>query len=229
LIKILATLSPHLQNNLLYVLGVFFYVFRVLSKTEGFVVPNIDFLASIPEGQAIQYVSKKRDIPCHVLFLAAAGKASSNKLPADERLLMLNFAKAACDTQNPDILWQIAHVESMFKIRIVNIEGKQVLTGNDAKKFLLKGLPKNKNVDIGPLQINWKANGSKWEYEPINYLNGEFSVDFLSNKILKTYVKTCGDKWINCYHSYNKDRGLGYRNKIELSGRKLRNILVTYL
>ncbi len=229
MIKILATLSPHLQNNLLYVLGVFFYVFRVLSKTEGFVVPNIDFLASIPEGQAIQYVSKKRDIPCHVLFLAAAGKASSNKLPADERLLMLNFAKAACDTQNPDILWQIAHVESMFKIRIVNIEGKQVLTGNDAKKFLLKGLPKNKNVDIGPLQINWKANGSKWEYEPINYLNGEFSVDFLSNKILKTYVKTCGDKWINCYHSYNKDRGLGYRNKIELSGRKLRNILVTYL
>ncbi len=214
---------------MLYVLGVFFYVLRVLSNTEGFVVPNIDFLASIPEGQAIQYVSKKRDIPCHVLFLAAAGKASSNKLPADERLLMMNFAKAACDTQNPDILWQITHVESMFKIRIVNIEGKQVLTGNDAKKFLLKGLPKNKNVDIGPLQINWKANGSKWEYEPIKYLNGEFSVDFLSNKILKTYVKTCGDKWINCYHSYNKDRGLGYRNKIELSGRKLRNILVTYL
>jgi hypothetical protein len=81
-------------------------------------------------------------------------------------------------------------------------------------------------IDYGTSERDQEAEGG---INSSNYLNGEFSVDFLSNKILKTYVKTCGDKWINCYHSYNKDRGLGYRNKIELSGRKLRNILVTYL
>ncbi len=192
-------------------------------------VPYIDYLASVPQGQALQYVAKERNIPCHVLFLAAAGKATSNKLPADERILMMDFAKAACQTQNPDILWQIAHVESRFKIRVINIEGKTVLTGVEAQNYLKKGLPKNKNVDIGPLQINWRANGSKWGYEPIKYLSGTFSVNFLSNKILKTYVRSCGLKWINCYHSYDNDRGWGYRVKIDFSGVKLRKILSDYL
>ena len=193
------------------------------------VVPTTDFLASVPEGQALQYVSKERNIPCHVLFLAAAGKATSNKLPADERILIMNFAKAACQTKNPDILWQIAHVESSFKIKVIHIDGKTVKTGADAENYLKNGLPKNKNVDIGPLQINWRANGSKWGYEPIQYLSGAFSVDFLSNKILKTYVNSCGLKWINCYHSYNYDRGIGYRGKIVSSGLRLREILKSYL
>ncbi len=189
----------------------------------------IDYLASVPEGRAFQHVAKERNIPCHVLFLAAAGKVTSNKLPADERVLMMDFAKAACQTQNPDILWQIAYVESEFKIRIINIGGKTVKTGAEAEKYLKKGLPKNKNVDIGPLQINWRANGSKWGYEPVKYLSGTFSVNFLSNKILKTYVRSCGLKWINCYHSYDNDRGWGYRGKINLSGLKLRKILFSYL
>lgn len=189
----------------------------------------IDFLASVPEGQAFQYVEKERKIPCHVLFLAAAGKVTANKLPADERLLIMDFAKAACKTQNPDIIWQIAHVESSFKIRIVQIEGKTSLSGEAAEIFLKKGLAKDKNVDIGPLQINWRANGSKWEYSPEMYMNGIFSVNFLSNKILKNYVKQCGDDWINCYHSYNKNLGFKYREKIHVSGQKLRKILSGYL
>lgn len=85
------------------------------------------------------------------------------------------------------------------------------------------------NIDIGPLQINWRANGSKWKYKPTDYLDGEFSVYFLSNKILKNYVSTCGMNWINCYHSYDKDRGWGYRSKIYDSGVKLRKILKSFL
>lgn len=193
------------------------------------VVLSIDFLSSIPEGHAIQYVAKKRKIPCYELFLASAGRATSNKLPADERILMMDFAKAACQTKNPDILWQIAHVETAFKIRVIHIEGKTVLMGDNAEEYLKRGLPKNKNVDIGPLQINWRANGSKWGYNPIQYLSGSFSVNFLSNKILKNYVSSCGIKWINCYHSYDNDRGLGYRKKIDSSGLKLRIILSSFL
>ena len=189
----------------------------------------IDFLASVPVGQAIQYVAKERNIPCHTLFLAAAGKATSNKLPADERLLMLDFARSACQTKNPDILWQIAYVESAFRVRIVQIEGKSVLKGNQAEEYLKNGLAKNKNVDIGPLQINWRANGSKWNYDPVEFLSGSFSVNFLSNKILKNYVDSCGFNWINCYHSYDKDRGFGYRVKIDSSGVKLRKILESFL
>lgn len=192
-------------------------------------VPYTDYLASVPEGQALQYVAKKRNIPCHVLFLAAAGKVTFNKLPADERLLVMDFAKAACQTQNPDILWQISHVESGFKMRVIHIDGKTVITGEKAEDYLKNGLSKDKNVDIGPLQINWRANGSKWKYKPIQYLSGSFSVDFLSNKILKTYVNTCGIKWINCYHSYKNERGWSYRRKIDSSGKKLREILGNYL
>lgn len=188
-----------------------------------------EYLSVAPEGQAFHYVAKKRDIPCHVLFLAAAGRATSNKLPADERLLMLNFAKAACKTKNPDILWQIALVESSFKIRIVNIAGKKTLIGEDAKKYLLNGVEKDSNIDIGPLQINWRANGSKYQFEPINFLNGDFSVHFLANNILQSYVSSCGSKWINCYHSYDKQRGYQYRQKIDSSGLKLRKILLSYL
>lgn len=189
----------------------------------------LDHFATVPEGQAFHYVAKMRDIPCHVLFLAAAGKATSNNLPADERVLMLNFAKAACNTQNPDILWQIAHVESSFKIRIINIGGKKTLIGEKAKEFLLNGISNDLNVDIGPLQINWRANGSKFKFEPISYLSGDFSVSFLANNILKNYVSSCGTKWINCYHSYNSERGQQYRQKIESSGIKLRKILLSYL
>ncbi|APJ02425.1 lytic transglycosylase domain-containing protein [Silvanigrella aquatica] len=192
-------------------------------------LPPTDYWVRVPEGQALLHVAKVRKIPCHELFLAAAGKAADHKLPADELILIMNFAKAACKTKNPDIIWQIALVESGFRMRIVHIEGKKVLTGLNAVSYLKKGLLKNKNVDIGPLQINWKANGSKFNHSPIDFLSGSFSVDFLSQNILKSYVRSCGMKWINCYHSYNQDRGWGYRKKIDSSGFKLKSILSTYL
>lgn len=187
------------------------------------------FPSSVPEGNAIVYISKKRKIPCHEIFLAAAGKATNGKLPPDERLEILNFAKAACDSNNPDIIWQIAHVESAFKMKVVHIDGKSVLTGENAKKYLLNGLLKNENVDIGPLQINWRANGSRFDYHPSDFLNGEFSVDFLKKHILKDYVLSCKENWINCYHSYNKTKGNKYREKIQKSGVKLKEILSGYL
>ncbi|KAB8030906.1 transglycosylase SLT domain-containing protein [Fluviispira multicolorata] len=187
------------------------------------------FPTYVPEGQAIFYVAKQRKIACHSIFLAAAGKAALNKLPPDERLEILNFAKAACRTKNPDIIWQIALVESSFKMRVIQIEGKKVLTGNNAKEYLENGLSKEKNVDIGPLQINWRANGAHSGKSPIEFLSGQFSVDFLSNKILRNYVKSCGNNWINCYHSYNEDRGRSYRSKIQSSGLKLRKILSDFL
>jgi hypothetical protein len=193
-----------------------------------FVLTINSFLTNVPEGQALNFVSKKTNLPCYQLFLAAAGKATKNKLPSDERLLILDFAKAACSTKNPDIIWQISYVESGFKMRIINIEGRQVFTGENAKEYLLKGITNSSNIDIGPLQINWKNNGSKWESNPLNFFDGKFSVNFLSNKILKYFVNSCGIKWINCYHSYDKKRGSSYRVKIDAAGVKLKNILSSF-
>ncbi|BBH51610.1 hypothetical protein [Fluviispira sanaruensis] len=187
------------------------------------------FPTHVLEGQAINFVSKERKIPCHSIFLAAAGKVTSQKLPPDERIEILEFAKAACRTKNPDIIWQIAHVESSFKMKVILVEGKNILTGKNAEVFLKKGLAKDKNVDIGPLQINWRANGARSGFEPIEFMSGDFSVNFLSNRILKGYVKSCGNNWINCYHSYNEDRGRSYRIKIQSSGLRLRKILSEFL
>lgn len=184
---------------------------------------------SIPQGHAIEYVSQQTGLPCSTIFLAAASKVTKKEFVQKDKINLFDFSKTACQTNNPDIIWQIAYVESAFQMRIIQIEGKKILTGDDAENYLKNGLVKSANVDIGPLQINWRENGSKWKFDPTDFLSGSFSVHFLSKNILKTYVNSCKNNWVSCYHSYNKNLGKEYEEKINSSGNVLRKILARFL
>lgn len=186
-------------------------------------------LDEIPQGHAFEYVSQQTGVPCATLFLAAASKITRKEFVQKDKIKLDEFSKAACQTENPDILWQIAYVESAFQMRIVQVEGKKILLGDDAENYLKHGLGKKDNVDIGPLQINWRENGSQWKYNPTDFLSGSFSVQFLSKHILKTYVNSCKMSWVACYHSYDKNRGKEYEEKINTSGGVLRRFLSRWL
>lgn len=189
-----------------------------------------DPFSHVPPGQALVYAAQQTQIPCYTLFLAAAGSATQNKLPPSERLDVLEFAQAACRSKNPDILWQIALVESGFRMKVVQVGGKEALYGAKAVAFVEQGLAPHMNVDLGPLQINWKANGSKHPFEPKNYFEGPFAVDFVSRHLAEGYLRDCGpQRWIHCYHSYNPERGTAYGQKIWVAGVQLRGILTQYL
>ncbi len=183
----------------------------------------------VPQGAAISYVSKQTGLSCEILFMTTASKIMSKSLNAVEKNSFYDFSKTACETENPDIIWQITQVESNFKQQIILIDGKKLMTDEDAVNYLKKGLSKNSNVDIGPLQINWRANGSRWRYQPENFLDGGFSVHFLADRILKTYVQTCQGRWVECYHSYKKNLGEDYSQKINKSGLLLRKLLAAFL
>jgi hypothetical protein len=192
--------------------------------------PTQDPLSHVPPGRAFVYVAEQTKIPCHTLFLAAAGSATKNKMPANERLDILEFARAACRSKNPDVLWQIALVESSFRMKVVQIGGKEALYGEKAVAFVEQGLPAHMNVDLGPLQVNWRANGSKYSFHPKEYFKGQFAVDFVSDYLAVGYLRDCGPyRWIQCYHSYNPERGTAYGQKIWLAGLQLRGILTQYL
>lgn len=186
-------------------------------------------LSFIPQGQALQYIAREVRVPCSTLFVIAANKSAGYLLPIEERKSFQEFAEAACRTQNPDVIWQIAKVESNFRMRIVLINGKEVRVGEKAEEYLRNGLSRNANVDIGPMQINWRANGSRLNHNPIDFFDGPFSVEFLSRKILRGYVTNCKENWVNCYHSYKLPLGSIYRKKIDNSGLQLRRILSRFL
>lgn len=186
-------------------------------------------LVSLPQDNAISYTSHSSHLSCSLLFSTTASQATNQNFTKSEKNSFRPFARAACQTQNPDIIWEIAYVESKFKQHIVAVNGKEILMNKEAFHFLRHGITENSNVDIGPLQINWKANGTHWHYKPEKFMDGKFSVEFLSTKILNTYVTSCHNAWIQCYHSKNKKLGAEYLANIKNARKKLRMLLSKFL
>jgi hypothetical protein len=114
-------------------------------------------------------------------------------------------------------------------MKIINIEGKKVLVGKQAEAYLAKGLSPKANVDIGPLQINWRANGSRSGLKPVDFLKGDVSINYLRKDLLKTFVSSCGFNWLACYHSFHPERGQAYKEKALRAGYKLKEILSYFL
>lgn len=187
------------------------------------------FHENIPQNLTIPSVAKKLGISCPQIFVSAIVKDIDKPFREMDKNEIYSLAQAACRTQNPDIIWQIFRVETHFRVYIININGQKTLTGQDAKKFLENGIKNDEKIDIGPLQINWRANGSHYSYKPSEYFKGDFSVEFIAKNLLKNFVRSCKTDWVNCYHSYNETRGKLYRSKIENAGNKLREILLSFL
>ncbi len=91
--------------------------------------------------------------------------------------------------------------------------------------FRLQNIKPHQNVDIGPLQKNWKAHGSHSGYPAQYFMNGTFSLLYLSKFILGPIVQECRVNWVNCYNSGKHILGLKYRDKIEDADLVLRRVL----
>lgn len=190
---------------------------------------DVNYFYNLPQGQSILFTAQSLGVPCETIFVSAIIKDLKKNLPTMDRDEIYALATEACKTQNPDIIWQIFKVETNFRVHIVNIGGEKILVGQSAKNYLEKGLQINENIDIGPLQINWRANGAHHVFDPQQYFKGSFSVRFISAYLLKDLVASCKSEWINCYHSRNKIYGDSYRIKIERSGYVLKKILYDFL
>lgn len=190
---------------------------------------DVNYFYNLPPGRSIPFTAQYLNVPCDTIFVSAIIKDLKKELPKIDRNEIYNLAAEACKTHNPDIIWQIFKVETNFRVHIVNIGGEKTLVGQSAKNYLEKGLKIDDNVDIGPLQINWRANGAHHVFDPQQYFKGSFSVRFISAHLLKDLVVSCKSEWINCYHSRNKIYGSNYRQKIDRSGNDLKKILYDFL
>ena len=84
-------------------------------------------------------------------------------------------------------------------------------------------------MDIGPLQINWRAHGSHSGYPAQYFMNGTFSLAYLSKFMLGPLVDGCKANWIDCYNSGNHSIGRKYRAKVDQADLELRYVLAYIL
>jgi hypothetical protein len=183
----------------------------------------------IPISEEIRFVAKETNQSCEETFLDAVFLVSKNSsFDDDDKVNLGSFARTACQTKNPDIIWQIAYVESKFAMNVVGIPGSESLYGEKAVQFI-KGIGPHQNVDIGPMQINWRVHGSHSGYPAHYFLNGTFSLNYLSKFVLGPIVKGCKVNWIDCYNSWNSSIGSKYRVKVDQADLELRRILAEIL
>ena len=173
-------------------------------------------------------------VGCVDLFVDAALLA--NRKASEDKALLVSLAETACKTSNPDAIWQIAKVESGFRFRIVavNSGGKtsKVFQGDSAAAFL-KSLAKNPNArpnaDIGVLQMNWRAQGEQYGWDPIRMADPSEQVKHLVDNMMGD-LSRCGNLWIGCYHSYgNGTLAKGYAKRVAQAGKGMREYLAEAL
>lgn len=144
--------------------------------------------------------------------------------------LLKEFASTACRTSNPDLIWQIAYVESGFQFEMVRINGVNAreykVLKNQAAVNYLKNLKKSQdkvNVDIGVMQMNWAAHRHEYENDPTEMLKPKRQVSYLLDGMITPLVKKCGGNWVGCYHQWiNGDSAYQYRKRVEKAGKKLK-------
>ncbi|RYZ52746.1 MAG: hypothetical protein EOP07_19045 [Proteobacteria bacterium] len=114
----------------------------------------------------ILYTALQTMQPCEKVF-ADTAKATNPTFKVEEQAQLEEFAKAACATSNPDILWLLAYQETNFRFVIVRENHPtdfKITRGAEAIKVLkelkrktLAKIPTSLNVDIGVMQFNWRG------------------------------------------------------------------------
>ncbi len=148
--------------------------------------------------------------PCEKVFVDTA-MASNPKFALEEKTYLEEFAKASCNTSNPDALWLLAYQETNFRFLIVRENlGKdfKITRGNEAIKTLkrlkaetAKDKVANLNVDIGVMQFNWRWHGANFEKDPLAALSPKKQVKYLIEKFSPYIYDACDIAWIGCYHN----------------------------
>ncbi|MBX9839211.1 MAG: hypothetical protein K2X69_12980 [Silvanigrellaceae bacterium] len=175
-------------------------------------------------GHAINTTAELMNRSCWEIFVNAV-YLENKKTYQNQYNELVRFAKSSCKTSNPDVIWSISKVESNFNFNILGVAGKEVVTDKEKIQHYFRTSDSKRNFDIGPMQINWRYHVVNSGYPANYFLDGEFSVNYISNKILSNIVKKCQNNWISCYHSAKSAEGLKYKKLIYNADIKLRKNL----
>lgn len=175
----------------------------------------------------IVYVSLITGAPCHQVFIDTA--LLVNPRAVAEMEMLKSFATVSCQTDNPDLLWQLAYVESSFQFDMVRVNNGaddfKILVGKQAKAYLktLKKNGPNINADLGVIQMNWAAHKKGYGYDSVKMIQPAAQVEYLVNQMVSSLTGKCGKNWVGCYHSWaNGERAANYRKQVEKAGPTLR-------
>lgn len=176
----------------------------------------------------ILYAAYHSQMPCEKVFVDTAKAANPSVDFATEESQLTEFAKAACETSNPDMLWLIAQQESNFRFNIVRENGEtpKIHTGKDAVQFLkdLKAQgdgAATANVDIGALQFNWRWHKDGFRKDPLVAVSPRQQVEYFVKQYGQEVSRRCEDRWVGCYHHQtNADRADKYQSAIAKKNKK---------
>ena len=182
----------------------------------------------------IIYASVHTGQTCDKVFVDSVMEIRKHRVSKAEKPKLERFAKAACETSNPDIFWQIAKQESSFRFDIVRVNKQaKVLQKNEATKYVsdLKKSQIAYNADIGVMQINWYWHRKGFKNDPIKMLDPAEQVKYIESRMAPNMAKRCSaDNWVGCYHNpSDKKRAHSYQKKVKKSARLLTMTLLYYI
>lgn len=184
----------------------------------------------------IFYVALHSGQPCELAFRDMAKAAGFKALEKAEEILMKEFALAACQTTNPDILWQLAYQESSFRFELVRenvgVGMANIYQGEAAVRFLrnLTLVDRNRNIDIGVMQYNWAWHHQGFQGDALRALSPRDQVQHFLKSFSGEIFDRCQGRWVGCYHSSNdKSRAQKYERDVVEKGRILRLHALRYL
>ncbi len=170
---------------------------------------------------------------CEKVFEETARTANPGTVLKAEEPYLQELAIAACQTNNPDIIWQIVQQESNFRFLIVRQNaGKRVYRGEEALQYLdrlAKG-EADTNVDVGVMQLNWTYHRAGFNNSPKQMLLPAEQVDYLLDTFGDFIVRRCSERWIGCYHNPSNQRSAKrYEKLVQKRGKLLAAETIDFL
>lgn len=164
---------------------------------------------------------------CEDVFYQTAAKRMKPSRLAKEGSELKQLASAACKTTNPDIVWQIAAVESGFEFNIIRFNRQAaVIRGQKAKKYL-KVLERSQaavNADFGVMQFNWYWHRDSFNRDPYTIITPKAQVKNLVEKMVPMVYRRCKSQWVGCYHNpANGPAAKQYNKRINQARKLLKN------
>ncbi|MFY7930339.1 MAG: hypothetical protein ACOVS5_15805 [Oligoflexus sp.] len=176
----------------------------------------------------ILYTAYKSMTPCEDVFVDLAKSANPTIDFTGEQTFLSEFANAACETTNPDVLWLIAQQESNFRFVIARQNGQtaKLFQGQGALDFLQTLAQPveqpTQNIDIGVLQFNWQWHKTAFNQDPMLALSPRKQVDYFLRTFSKEVFTRCQDQWVGCYHHpSDHQRATRYQLAVVKKGRIL--------
>lgn len=187
----------------------------------------------------ILYAAYHSQMPCEKVFVDTAKAANiAIDFSAEEKQLE-EFAKAACETSNPDIFWLIAQQESNFRFSIVRENGEtpKIHKGKDAVQYLenLKAQGDSvdaamKSVDIGVLQFNWRWHRDGFRKDPMVAVSPKQQVEYFLKQYGQEVFRRCEDRWVGCYHHQTDvDRADKYQSAVQKKSKRFVMLTLYFL